>query len=30
MRLDHRILHALVTPHLDKQQASTAPVALAI
>ena len=30
MRLDHRILHALVTPHLDKQQSSAAPVALAI
>ena len=30
MRLDHRILHTLVTPHLDKQQASAAPVALAI
>ncbi len=30
MRLEHRILHALVTPHLDNQQASAAPVALAI
>ncbi len=30
MRLEHRILHALVTPYLDKQQGSAAPVALAI
>ena len=30
MRIEHRILHTLVTPHLDKQQASAAPVALAI
>ena len=30
MRLDHRILHALVTPHLDQQLAAAAPVALAL